>query len=183
MSRSSTKPPEWVARVRDLNFLVFLLPACRTKNMLLRALGDSVAADTRVGPCLVSNVRRFELGPGAHIGVGNVFRDLKLVSLADHARIGQWNWVTATLTTFREEPSGGALIIGRHSSVVSRHYLDCSGVSRSMSSRSLLGCAQCSSLTRSTTGLRRCPSRASESAPMPSSAPAADWPLEPRCRR
>jgi len=110
--------------MRLLTLFVFLLPASRVKNLLLRALGHSVAAGVRIGPCIASNVRRFVLKEEAHIGVGNVFRDLKLVSLGDHARIGQWNWITATLTV---EHGGGALTMGRHSAVVSRHYLDCSG--------------------------------------------------------
>lgn len=111
--------------MRLLTTLVFVLPASRVKNLLLRALGHSVASGVRIGPCIASNVRRFSLGEEAHIGVGNVFRDLKLVSLGDRARIGQWNWITATLTVDHDED--GVLRMGRHSAVVSRHYLDCSG--------------------------------------------------------
>ncbi len=113
--------------MRFLTFLVFLLPASRVKNLLLRLLGHTVAAGVRIGPCVATNVRRFVLGEEAHIGVGNVFRDLQLVSLGDHARMGQWNWITATLTVDHQEAGDGALRMGRHSAVVSRHYLDCSG--------------------------------------------------------
>ncbi len=123
--------------MRLLTSIAFVLPASGLKNLLLRLLGHSIAAGVRIGPSLAINVRRFSLGEHAHIGVGNVFRDLKMVALDDHARIGQWNWVTATLTVdqksgedheSREDAQGdGTLRMGRHCAVVSRHYLDCSG--------------------------------------------------------
>lgn len=116
-----------ILMVRAITFLVFLMPACGLKNVVLRWLGHAIGRDVRIGPCAVDGVRRFELGTGARIGGGNTFRGLTLVSLGADARIGQWNWITCAPLLLDGGPDRGTLGLADHATIVSRHYIDCSG--------------------------------------------------------
>lgn len=112
---------------RVLTLLVFALPACAAKNVLLRWLGHSIAENVHVSPCFVDNVDRFELGQGVHIGVGNMFRGLRLVSLGREANIGKWNAISAGRVFLTGEDDRGVFRLGDHAAIVSRHVIDCSG--------------------------------------------------------
>ena len=106
--------------------VVAALPASRLKNSLLRRLGWAVGSGVHIGPCLVLNVGRVDIDHGAMIGAFNVFNDLGVLTLKEHAIIGHWNWVTAS----RALGGAGAsclLHVGAHSAITSRHYIDCSG--------------------------------------------------------
>ncbi|MBJ7339108.1 MAG: hypothetical protein JHC64_15525 [Mycolicibacterium sp.] len=46
--------------------------------------------------------------------------------MGDYARIGQWNWITAS-RPIRDAGGDGLLVLGAHSAVTSRHYVDCTG--------------------------------------------------------
>lgn len=112
---------------RVITFLVFLMPACRLKLTLLRWLGHSIGIDVRIGPCVVDDVKRFELGDGAGIGGGNTFRDLDLVTLGKGASVGHWNWITCAPGLVTGDGDQGTLRLADHATVVSRHYIDCTG--------------------------------------------------------
>jgi acetyltransferase-like isoleucine patch superfamily enzyme len=102
------------------------LPASEMKNRLLRRLGWNIGEAVRISPCLVSNVDHVGIGGGARIGPFNVLRDLASLTIGEHARIGQWNWVTAS-RPMREAGGPALLHLGAHSAIASRHYLDSTG--------------------------------------------------------
>jgi acetyltransferase-like isoleucine patch superfamily enzyme len=107
-----------------------LFPASRMKNLLLSIpAGVSVSSDARIGPVLLLKVRLLEVGPGASIAFGNVFRGLDLLRLANSATIGSWNWVVAAaaFAPYNAELGEGALVLGSSAAITSRHYLDCTG--------------------------------------------------------
>lgn len=112
---------------RFITLLVCLLPACELKNTFLRWLGHSVGHDVRIGPCFICDVRRLELGDRARIGIGNVFRGLDLAVLGENARIGHWNWISASPAFRVDGTDGGLLRLGANATIVSRHFIDCSG--------------------------------------------------------
>lgn len=104
-----------------------LLPSGHPKNALLNRLGHVVGSDCAVGMCLLWRVDRLQLARGARVRDFNVFRDMKLVRLKEGASVGSWNWVSAA-PEFRECSSYSAtLVLGKESSLTSRHYVDCSG--------------------------------------------------------
>jgi acetyltransferase-like isoleucine patch superfamily enzyme len=109
-----------------LRTLVGLLPASSTKNAFLRRLGYDVHKTAHIGPNLLMRVDFFVAAQYASVGPFNVFRDLTLVHLGEHATIGQWNWISAARPLLRGAPTG-TFVIGEHSAVTSRHYVDCSG--------------------------------------------------------
>jgi acetyltransferase-like isoleucine patch superfamily enzyme len=70
------------------------------------------------------------LGEGARIGHFNVIRGCESVTIGDHGGIGTLNWITAHPQGDARHYAGQAdrhpvLKIGRHSSITTRHYLDC----------------------------------------------------------
>jgi len=72
---------------------------------------------------------RVTMGEGARIGHLTIVKGLSLLSLGDHARLGNGNWVTgwrASSQHFRvESDRASVLSIGRHSAVTNRHLVDC----------------------------------------------------------
>lgn len=102
------------------------LPAHRIKNSLLRSLGHQIGRSAVVGPGLFIKIGRISVGEHTRIGPFNVFRGLTSVQLDDFARIGQWNWISASGDLVRAGGKG-SLSIGEHSALTARHYLDCSG--------------------------------------------------------
>ncbi len=113
---------------RCLSTLLFLCPASGFKNAALRQLGNRIGAGVRIGPTLAFNVDLFDLGAGAIINFGNVFREMELVSLGEQAIIGQWNWFSSVRALAAQSGTGGGkLVLGDHAAIVSRHHLDCSG--------------------------------------------------------
>lgn len=109
-----------------LVIVVAALPASELKNSLLRRLGWTIGGGVHIGPCLVLNVDRVDIGDGAGIGALNVVKDLAAFTLQEYAVLGHWNWVTAA-RPLREAGAPGVLHLGAHSAVTSRHYVDCSG--------------------------------------------------------
>jgi acetyltransferase-like isoleucine patch superfamily enzyme len=111
--------------------LVGLLPACRAKNVLLSMMGRRFSIDrtATIHPVLIWRIRRLHVGASCHIGPGNAFRDMRLVELGDHAEIGQFNWFSAAAQHVpgSDEAVRASLVMGRHSAITSRHYVDCSG--------------------------------------------------------
>jgi acetyltransferase-like isoleucine patch superfamily enzyme len=123
--------PHFAKQLRDGCLMVVgLLPATRLKNALLSTFaGNSISPTARIAPVLLQRVRRLEIGAGASIAFGNVFRDLDLLRLGESATIGSWNWVSAAavFAPFDVERGEGAFVIGDSSGITSRHYLDCTG--------------------------------------------------------
>jgi UDP-3-O-[3-hydroxymyristoyl] glucosamine N-acyltransferase len=109
-----------------LVIVVAALPASELKNSLLRRLGWAIGGGVHIGPCLVLNVGRVDIGNGAGIGAFNVVKDLAVLTVKEHAVIGYWNWVTAS-RCLGEAGASCLLHVGPHSAITSRHYIDCSG--------------------------------------------------------
>ncbi len=106
---------------------VWLLPASRAKNALLRKVGHDVAPSARAAMNLVLRVRRFTVGDGASVGRFNLFKDLSAVELAPGSRIGRMNLISAHPVYARHYPDGARLSLGEKAKVTSRHSVDCSG--------------------------------------------------------
>lgn len=106
---------------------VFALPASRIKNRALRLLGHAVDPTASIGPSLVVGVERFEAGPGAIVGIGNVFRGLTRVTLEQGATIGQLNWFSTAPTFVGTTAEAATLHLAECAAVVNRHHVDCSG--------------------------------------------------------
>lgn len=106
--------------------IVALLPPSRLKNAALRRLGWIVGKHASLGPCLMVGVDRAIIGAGASIGPFNVFRNLARMELGTNAEIGQWNWISAS-THMRQAGAPGSFVLGSESSLIARHYVDCTG--------------------------------------------------------
>ena len=101
----------------------------RLRGWMFRVLlGWEVHHTARIGLCLI-DVRHRILGADARIGHFNVFRNLVYARLEDCSIVGQWNWITAAKAFLGGANRGnlGCFIVGRHTGISSRHYLDCSG--------------------------------------------------------
>ena len=110
-----------------LQTLVFLLPASRRKNRLLRRMGHDIADSAVIAPTVALGIGHLRMGDHAVIGPFNTFRNMNRVELGDHAVVGQLNWVSAA-PEFQARGEGHAvLVLHDHATIVARHYLDCSG--------------------------------------------------------
>lgn len=72
------------------------------------------------------------MGPDSWIGHLNYAKGLSLLQLGDHARIEQLNWITGfprgNASFFAHLPDREPVLrVGRHSSITSRHLIDCTG--------------------------------------------------------
>lgn len=117
-----------MSRLRSgLRSLVWLFPAGRGKNRLLRSLGHPVHPSAIASSCLVLNVSVVSMAPGSRIGRFNVFKNLRQVIVGDDSTIGRFNTITANPVFVRLYPDGAELRLGSHAYITSRHRLDCSG--------------------------------------------------------
>lgn len=107
--------------------LVWLFPASRLKNWLLRRLGHRVHPAAIARSCLVINVTQFSMAAGSRVGRWNAIKNLYEVSLGAEATIGRFNTITANQVFARLYRDGARLTLAAHSYVTSRHRLDCSG--------------------------------------------------------
>ncbi len=125
--------------------LLGLLPAGRFKNRVLSLVpGWWVHPRAAVDPVVLWRVRNLEVGEGAHLGPGTIFRDLDRIRLGDGAGIGQFNWITCSP---RLVDAGGAnLELADGAAITSRHYVDCTG-GVTIGPRSIVGGVRSSLLT------------------------------------
>lgn len=107
--------------------LVWLGPASRIKNWMLRRLGHRIHPSAIARSCLVINVRAFSMAPESRVGRWNAFKNLHEVSVGTSATIGRFNTITANQVFARLYRDGARLTLAAHSYVTSRHRLDCSG--------------------------------------------------------
>ena len=122
---ASRKPPErsgyrlWPPRARAACVLLTgLLPWGVRRAVLNSVFGYEIAQSSSIGLSWIE-ARRLVMGDGARIGNLNVFRGLDLLQLGDHAVTGGLNWVAG------EAAPTGELVLGPHSAVTARHYIDC----------------------------------------------------------
>jgi acetyltransferase-like isoleucine patch superfamily enzyme len=109
--------------------LVGLLPSCGLKSRALALLGFEIAKTARISPSVLWDVQTLIMSEQARVGFGNVFRNVRRISIGESSKIGQWNWVSAapTLVVASDSVGAGSLTVGSHSAITSRHYLDISG--------------------------------------------------------
>lgn len=101
-------------------------PACWLKNALLRRLGWTIGKNVWIGPGLFLGIDAVVLLDGVRIGPFNVIRDVRSLHMRSFARLGQWNWISAA-PPLRSLGGSASLVVGDHSAVTSRHYMDVSG--------------------------------------------------------
>jgi acetyltransferase-like isoleucine patch superfamily enzyme len=120
---------------RKIRVMALLLTAVlprRAKIAVYRTVFRyEVDGSARIGLCFL-DAKDVLIGPGCRIGHFTVVRRLPQLVLADHATIGQWNWITCGefFTGGRSEvppPPQQGLFIERHAALTSRHYVDCAG--------------------------------------------------------
>ncbi|MBC7632277.1 DapH/DapD/GlmU-related protein [Aeromicrobium sp.] len=107
--------------------LAWLLPASSAKNTLLRAVGHNVHQTARARVNVVWKVEAFAMNPNSRIGLGNIVKNMRSVSLGEGSSIGRLNVVSSHPVFVRNYPSGATLTLDAKSKVTSRHQLDCSG--------------------------------------------------------
>lgn len=122
-----------MTKVKTVLRLMLAIAPSRVKRVIgNRLLGWDIHESALIGVSLL-NVDTLIMGPGSRIGHFSVLRDLKKLELSASSRIGQWNWITAAAPLVRSPSLGladdrrGSLIVGKHSAITSRHYIDCSG--------------------------------------------------------
>jgi len=109
--------------------LGFLMPWSLRRRWLSIWFGYELHPSSWIGYAWVMP-ERLVLGMEARIGHMNVCRRLDLVELGPYARMGQWNWITGTSADdpqFYQHVSQrrSQLVMGQHSALTSRHYVDC----------------------------------------------------------
>lgn len=109
-----------------VQMLVWLLPACRSKNATLRLVGHDIAPTATARPNLVWGVDRFVMADSSSINRGNAIKGMREVRLGVGSSIGRTNLISAH-GAYRRLAEGARLILGERSYITSRHELDCSG--------------------------------------------------------
>jgi len=100
------------------------------RRWLLRMFcGYSFGAGARIGRSLIG-CPSLTMAPAARIGHFNVIKGMR-VDMAESASIGDFNWISGLAAGSRkhfiDEPGRDpALVMGRHSALTARHYIDCS---------------------------------------------------------
>jgi acetyltransferase-like isoleucine patch superfamily enzyme len=112
-----------------LHLAVMFLPMPLKRMVYRRVFGYVIAPNARIGFALVM-CKQLVMGDGARIGHFTVIKQLDSVQMAAGANIGTFNFITAipshSSVHFVDQPNRTpALIIGAHSSITGRHYLDC----------------------------------------------------------
>ena len=111
--------------------LGWLLPHGLRKALYAKAFGWKLAKTSRLGRSLIF-CKHLSLGEDASIGSLNVVRYIDFLIVHDHSDIGSLNWITGFPTTgetpFPEvKDRRCGLELRPHSSIISRHFIDCTG--------------------------------------------------------
>lgn len=110
-----------------LRTVVWMLPASRTKNSLLRRLGHNIHPSARVAPNVVLHVKHFEVAAGGRVAPFNLIKHMTSISVSTGAHIGKMNVISAHPVYARLYEDGARLALDDNSYITSRHTLDCSG--------------------------------------------------------
>lgn len=112
-----------------LRVLSFLLPWGLRRALLEKQFGYSIHPSSRIGLSWIFP-RRLVMEEGSRIGHLTLCKNIDLLHLEDHAIIGQLNWITGFPSGpgkhFAHQPDRRPeLIVERHASITSRHFIDC----------------------------------------------------------
>jgi acetyltransferase-like isoleucine patch superfamily enzyme len=117
-----------MSQIKDVvRALVWILPASQAKNRLLRSVGDDIHPSATARSCLVLRVTHVSMGVDSRIGRWNLLKNMRMVSIGEHASVGRMNVFSSHPVYKRLYPDGAVLEVGAHSFVTSRHQFDCSG--------------------------------------------------------
>jgi len=110
------------------------LPWAARRRLLERVLGYELAASSHMGLAWIAP-HQLVLGPDTSIGHGTVCRNIGCLELGRSTVIGSFNWITGTPPESTNSPGYFSfshqldryprLLVGEHSSVTSRHVIDC----------------------------------------------------------
>lgn len=107
-----------------------LIPGVLKIKIYNRFLKAEIDKTARIGlsPIIADKIK---IGPGVKIGHFTMIRGLSLLDLGAHVLIGRLNIVSAVPQHSRRHFNGEngrfpALIMGAHSAITARHFLDCS---------------------------------------------------------
>lgn len=94
-----------------------------------RVLNGDIHPTAKIGLSFV-DVKKIKMGPHSSIGHFNVIRGLELLEMGESAVILKQNTITAlglgkTKQFVFEQDRLPALVLGAHSAIVSKHFLDC----------------------------------------------------------
>jgi acetyltransferase-like isoleucine patch superfamily enzyme len=110
-------------------FIIVLLPWKLKRWLLQRSFGYEIDGSARIGLAWVYP-KRLRMGKETRIDHFTVAIHLDSIELGDHSTIGRSNWITGHpgdsdrhFTHQKERRS--QLIVGEHSAITKRHYLDC----------------------------------------------------------
>ncbi len=112
-----------------IHIIVMFLPMPLKRIAYHRLFGYEIAPGARIGFSLVM-CRKVGMAQGARIGNFTIIKQLDRLEMSEGANIGPFNVISAipshSRVHFAGEPARiPALIIGRHSSLTGRHYVDC----------------------------------------------------------
>jgi acetyltransferase-like isoleucine patch superfamily enzyme len=112
-------------------FITLFLPWALKRPLLNWLLGYQLNPSAWIGFSIVA-VSAASMGEGARVGHLTVIRGLKQLELGDFAHIGNLNWITGNdVNPFPVADTGYlaevVLMIGSHSAITNRHYIDCMG--------------------------------------------------------
>lgn len=116
-------------RLRTLFYILTMpLPWPIRRRLLNGLLNWKVDRTASIGWSLVG-ARFVEMGPNSKISHFSVIRNIDELRLGEYSKIGTFNWVFGMPKAFPGHFEGErdrlpALVIGRHSSITSRHIID-----------------------------------------------------------
>jgi acetyltransferase-like isoleucine patch superfamily enzyme len=116
--------------MKNLIFLVIsFLPRAVKIFVLNKCFKCEIHPTAKIGLSFVK-VKKIKMGPNAKIGNFNIIRNLELLDIGENATIGTSNYVTAiplgSKQHFTDEESRfPALILGKCSGIVKKHFFDC----------------------------------------------------------
>jgi acetyltransferase-like isoleucine patch superfamily enzyme len=118
--------------------LIMLTPHSIVKNAVLRMLGHNVGKYSKIGINLFLSNKLITLQEHARIGNFNVIRNLNHLQLYEGAQIGNLNWISAA-PEFSTQGINAKLILHVKSAITNRHYLDVSGTIELMDGSAIWG--------------------------------------------
>jgi acetyltransferase-like isoleucine patch superfamily enzyme len=112
-----------------LKFILVLLPWNLRRRLLERCYGYEIDSSARIGLAWIYP-KRLRMGRQTRIDHFSVAIHLDSIELGDYSTIGRNNWITGYPSDSSKHFSHQTdrqprLIIGEHSAITKRHYLDC----------------------------------------------------------
>ena len=114
---------------RILMFLSVLLPWELRRSLLEKQFGYSIHPSSHIGFCWIFP-QRLVMEEHSRIGHFTLCKNIDLLHLGPYAIIGQLNWITGFPLVpsphfAQEKDRHPELIVGEHSAITHRHFIDC----------------------------------------------------------